>query len=132
MRNALLRPALLVGLAVASSSAARASPPERIVYLPGPSALAELATTNPEHYTRASKVIANAAQLCDAHVPPEHYYARFDARDVSCDRDLLKTSLPPQKVLSFTLDDTHYIAWVVVRGTHYRLTPAIAPAPRTP
>jgi len=84
-----------------------------VVYLDGPASLAELRTANPIHYQRAVKIIGAANELCRPQ-PGELEYTKFEAKNISCARVLLRTSNPPKRQLSFRLDDTQYIALVAV------------------
>jgi hypothetical protein len=106
---------LALQLAVAS--------PADVVYLDGPADLARLRVTNPEHYARAEKILAAANQLCRPK-QGDVSYARFQAGEISCSDMLLKTSNPPKRQIHFTLDDTHYIALVVITDDPPRLLPA--------
>ena len=76
-------------------------------------ALEQLRTSNPAHYARAQKILAAANHLCRPKVG-EVEYARFDAKDISCARSLVKTSNPPKREIYFRLDDTRYEALVVL------------------
>jgi hypothetical protein len=97
----------------APSGAWAADPGPAVVYLNGPASLAELRTVNPLHYQRALKIIDAANELCRPQ-PGELEFAKFDAKNISCAGMLLRTSNPPKRQLSFRLDDTQYIALVVV------------------
>jgi hypothetical protein len=101
--------ALTVTLAPHTTTAA----PDKYVYLYGQSDLDRLRATHPGHYARAERIMAAANELCRPK-PGDISYARFDARDISCAEVLVKTSNPPKRQISFTLDDTHYIALVVI------------------
>jgi len=87
--------------------------PDKVVYLDGAADLARLRATHPEHAARAEKIIAAANELCRPG-PGDISYASFQARDISCSEMLLRTSLPPKRQIDFTLDDTRYIALVVI------------------
>jgi hypothetical protein len=93
------------------------------VYLDGPASLAQLRTSNPIHYQRALKIIDAANELCRPKAG-ELEYAKFDAKNISCARALLKTSNPPKRQLSFRLDDTQYIALVTVTDDPPKLVAA--------
>ena len=93
------------------------------VYLDGPASLAQLRATNPIHYQRALKIIDAANELCRPKAG-ELEYAKFDAKNISCARALLKTSNPPKRQLSFRLDDTQYIALVTVTDDPAKLVAA--------
>lgn len=118
MRNTLLS----LGLAVLTANAAVAfsHPP---VYLYGQADLDRLHATNPDHYARAERLMAAANELCRPQ-PGEVSYVKFAARDISCSDLLLKTSNPPKRQISFTLDDTRYIALVAVTDDPPRVMPA--------
>jgi hypothetical protein len=76
-------------------------------------ALEQLRSSNPAHYARAQKILAAANHLCRP-TAGEVEYAKFDAKNISCIHALLKTSNPPKREISFTLDDTRYSALVVL------------------
>jgi hypothetical protein len=119
---------IAVGAAVACISGAWAQSAARsgggpVVYLDGPASLAQLRTENPLHYQRALKIIDAAKELCRPK-PGEVEYARFDAKDISCARMLLRTSNPPKRELSFRLDDTNYVALVTVTDDPPKLVAA--------
>ncbi len=97
--------------------------PGKTVYLNGPADLARLRVTNPAHYARAQKIMAAANELCRPQ-PGAVSHARFQARDVSCVDMLLRTSNPPKRQINFTLDETRYIALVVITDDPARLAPA--------
>ena len=115
---------LILGMAIAcvpGAWAADARPGD--VYLDGPASLAQLRASNPIHYQRALKIIDAANELCRPKAG-ELEYARFDAKNISCARALLKTSNPPKRQLSFRLDDTQYIALVTVTDDPPKLVAA--------
>jgi hypothetical protein len=119
---------LLIGLCLAGTAAALAAPPKtpvpappaRIVYLDSAAAMEQLRLTNPEHYARAQRIIASAAQLCKAGAPK---LLELHAQDVHCFGALIFTSYPPQRQLSFRLDDTRYIAMVFLKGYEGKRVP---------
>ncbi len=122
--------ALTLGMAVACMSGAwapsgawAADTHAGEVYLDGPASLAQLHASNPIHYQRALKIIDAANELCRPKAG-ELEYARFDAKNISCARALLKTSNPPKRQLSFRLDDTQYIALVTVTDDPPKLVAA--------
>jgi hypothetical protein len=94
-----------------------------VVHLDGPAALAELRAKNPIHYARAQKILAAANHLCRP-TAGEVDYAKFDAKNISCIRSLIKTSNPPKREISFRLDDTQYIALVTLTDDPPRLVAA--------
>lgn len=111
---------LCVTATLACGEPAAASP--AVVYLNGPASLAALQKSNPVHYARAERIIAAANELCRPGAL-ENYYAHFAAREISCADMLFKTSNPPKKELSFTLDRTRYVAWVAITDFAPRLVP---------
>jgi hypothetical protein len=122
MRGTLLSLGLALALAATAPGADVHAAPYKLVYLDGAADLAQLRATNPSHYARAQRVLGAAGELCRPG-PGDVSFARLDARDVSCARMLLKTSNPPKRQISFTLDDTRYIALVVVTDDPPRLVP---------
>src|SRR4051794_36132869 len=112
MRSTLLSLGL-IALTVTLAPHSATAFPDRSVYLYGQSDLERLRVTNPGHYARAERIMAAANELCRAQ-PGDISYAKFDAREISCVEMLVKTSNPPKREISFTLDDTHYIALVVI------------------
>ena len=119
MRTTLLALGIVLSTSSASGASALdtlplASPPSRnTIYLDDSAALEQLKATNPDHYARARGIMAAANHLCRPG-PANMYFARYQARDVACSRFQVYTSLPPKRRLSFKLDDTLYIAMVVL------------------
>jgi hypothetical protein len=120
MRSTL--PPLGLALATALALEVTAAAPDKLVYLDGAAALAQLRDTNPNHYARAQRILGAAGELCRSR-SEDATFVRFDARAVYCARMLLRTSNPPKRQLSFTLDDTRYIALVVVTDDPPRIVP---------
>jgi hypothetical protein len=112
MRSTLLSLGL-IALTVTVASHTASAFPDKYVYLDSQSDLDRLRSSNPGHYARAERIMAAANELCRPK-PGAISYAKFDARDISCIEMLLKTSNPPKRQISFTLDDTRYIALVVI------------------
>jgi hypothetical protein len=102
------------------------APPRQTVYLEGPRDLARLRETNPAHYARARRVLAAADHLCRP--ATERLQPIAGSRDARCEGRLLFTSNPPQWQMTFTLDDTRYVAMVVIHDDPPRLVPAHQPA----
>lgn len=111
MRRATSSPVLglLCAAALTGASIAQA---QTWVYLDGAADLEHLRETNLDHYLRARKILAAANEICRAGREETHF-ARFEAADPHCG-NLWKTSFPPKKLLSFRLDDIHYVALVTV------------------
>ena len=97
-----------------------------VVYLDGPAALAQLRAANPIHYQRALKIIDAANVLCRPKAG-ELEYTQVDAKNISCEQLLLRTSNPPKRQLSFRLDDTKYIALVAITDDPPKLIAASSP-----
>lgn len=124
MRTALLALAVLAGSGGALAAAPAVTPvPKQTIYLYGEADLARLRAENPDHYTRAQRVFAAANHLCRPGAPRTEYAAAA-ARDLECEAVLLRTSNPPKFTLSFTLDDTRYIALLTVTDDPPRAIPA--------
>lgn len=122
-------PLLFLGLAALTATFATSvvtAFPDKVVHLNDAADLARLQATNPVHYARAQRIMAAANELCRP-APGEISYVRFEARDISCSDMLMLTSNPPKRQIGFTLDETHYIAMVVITDTPPRSMPARAP-----
>jgi hypothetical protein len=81
-----------------------------------PGALAALRHANPAHYAKVTRILEGVTRRPDADVP-RWLRVGFDARDVDY-APIVLTSHPAQRRLSFALDDTRYVAVVVL--THLR------------
>jgi hypothetical protein len=95
--------------------------PSRTVYLDGPASLANLETEDPAHYATVKRILASADVLC----APGPLTLQHAGNGPVCEGMLLKTSNPPKRQISFTLDDTRYIALVVLTQDQPWLMPAI-------
>jgi len=119
----------LFALALVGASYALAEPPaitplpRQTVYLYGDHDLQWLRQSNPDHYARAEHILAAANHLCRPGLPRTEF-AAASAHDVHCAEMLLRTSNPPKFSLSFTLDDTRYIALLTVTDDPPRAIPA--------
>lgn len=120
MRSAYL--ALGLALFGAGPIMAADAPSAKVVYLDDTASLAHLKATNPDHYARARGILAAANRLCRPG-DPQVYFAQYHAEAIACARSTLYTSLPPKRRLSFRLDDTRYIAMVVIEDPRARLDP---------
>jgi hypothetical protein len=114
--------ALLLAAAAMAHEAIPSTTAVETVYLDA-AALERLRATNPDHYARVQKILAAANHLCRPRVP-QVYFARFGAQDLSCAPMILQTSNPPKWRIGFRIDDTRYIASVVVTDNPPRLLPA--------
>lgn len=106
--------ASVFGAAVAladDAPAALKQPPT--VYLRGEQDLEQLKSLNPDHYERARKIMAAADVVCKPG-PLSVVPAEANAKDTSCANMLVLTSYPPKRTIGFTLDDVHYVAYVVL------------------
>jgi hypothetical protein len=73
-----------------------------------PGVLEKLQHQNPEHYRIIQEILSGLYRQRDSGVP--HWIqTKFNAQDVTY-LPVLLTSLPPQRRLSFALDNTHYKA----------------------
>jgi hypothetical protein len=110
--------------------AAKAVTPPPVVYLRGFVDLEKLRQANPNHYARAERIIAASEELCKPG-PDQVYFASFDARNISCEGALLRTSNPPKREIGFTLDEVRYVALIAVNEGSARLIQVPAP-PKQP
>ena len=79
-----------------------------MVDLDQPGALDTLKASNPDHYRRAVGIIDASYEMpCEVPAFDRFIRTRFDATRAACGA-LVKTSLPPQRLLSFRLDGTTY------------------------
>ena len=111
-----------IALLVISCTAAVKSGSGRTVNLNNTGVLEALQRDNPAHYRKIQEIMAGLFRRPDSEVP-RWIQTTFNARDVSY-APVLLTSDPPQRRLSFALDNTRYEA--VVTLAH--LKPEIVPA----
>jgi hypothetical protein len=114
--------ALLLLWVVAGSCATPALADDPTVYLGGPSDLARLRQSNPGHYARAERILADANRLCRP--GPARLKQVAGARELDCEGALLRTSNPPKWQIRFRLDGVRYVALVTVTDDPPLLTPA--------
>jgi hypothetical protein len=107
MRYLLLSSAVLL-----FGTAALADAPKRTVYLDSV-VLEEIKNSNPERYARIREVMASASEMCKPNAA--RAWALASAHPADCSTLLLKTSYPPKRQISFSIDDTMYITHVIVR-----------------
>jgi hypothetical protein len=101
-----------------------------VVYLHGVQDMEKLKAANPDHYARAERIIAASDQLCEPGLD-EIQFAKFEAKNISCQGMILRTSNPPKREIGFTLDDTRYVALVTVkdaRAEFRRVPVTVVPA----
>ena len=84
--------------------------------------LERLRSTNPEHYRRARDLMSAANKYCPVG-KPEAESADLRSDQMTCGH-LDMTSNPPKRALKFTLDGTHYIAWVTLTASPAKPVPA--------
>jgi hypothetical protein len=121
MRTALLFLAMTVASVPALPAQADVVlPAVKTVYLYGAADLALLRAANPDHYARAQRIFALANRFCRPG-PAQLQPVLARVKDVNCAGNILRTSNPPKWQLSFTLDDTRYIALVTVTDDPPRL-----------
>lgn len=77
--------------------------------------------TRPEHYKKIRKILADIQDQVEGKVG-KWMQTTFDAREVSYEPMLL-VSLPPQRRLSFKLDDTRYAGVIVLTNYQAQMTP---------
>jgi hypothetical protein len=131
---------LLIALCLAGTAAvALGAPPKpslsaafpKTVFLDGAAALDKLRLTNPGHYARVERILASADQICKAG-ELKALAVQLDAQDMACFRWFIYTSYPPQRRLTFRLDDTRYIAMVFLKGADGKVTPIHPPTDTAP
>ena len=109
--------------ALATTGAALAADTTPAVNLDDKAALAAIERARPEHFRRITAILDLAGSLpCENERFARAMEAAFDARDGHCQL-LLRTSFPAKRTLSFTLDETSYIATVRVKDDS-KLIPA--------
>jgi hypothetical protein len=100
------------GVALADEAPAAVEQPPT-VYLRGEQDMERLKSSNPNHYERARKIMAAADVVCKPG-PLSVVPAEANAKDTSCASMLVLTSYPPKRTIGCTLDDVHYVAYVVL------------------
>jgi hypothetical protein len=108
MRYLLLSSALLLA---GAAFAARAEEPKRTVYLDSV-VLEEIKQSNPDRYARIRGVMAQASEMCKPNAARTWALGATSAGD--CSSLVLKTSYPPKRQITFSIEDTRYVANVVV------------------
>ena len=108
--------ARLIGLALWTAALVAPAVAGPRIDLDTPGALATLEQTNPAHYAKVKRILEGVTRRPDAEVA-RWMRVGFDARDVDY-APIVLTSHPAKRRLSFALDDTRYVAVVVL--THLR------------
>ena len=105
-------PAVPTGVVVGVGGVPRAAAIQRTVYLDHV-VLEELKKSNPQRYAQVRAVMASASELCRPNAARQWHVANVDS--ASCSSMVLKTSYPPKREIGFQIDDTWYVAHIVVR-----------------
>ena len=84
-------------------------------------ALAALQQSRPAHYAKVRLILDGVSRHPDSDVP-RWVRVGFDARDVSY-APIVLTSHPAQRRLSFALDDTRYVAVIVLTNLRGDIIP---------
>lgn len=101
--------------------AADAAPPGRTIDLNAPGALEALHQSRPVHFEKVRKILKGVLRRPDTEVP-RWMQVSFGARDVDY-QPVVLTSHPPQRRLSFALDDTRYEAVVTLTNVRREVVP---------
>ena len=118
MRYLLLSSALLLAGIVTVASAA--APITRTVYLDSV-VLEDLKKSNPDRYAQVQRVMASASEMCKPNAARTWALANplanpsANAPSADCSALVLRTSYPPKRQITFVVDDTVYVANVIVR-----------------
>lgn len=112
---------LLICLALVSTTTGTEVVLRRTVDLDAPGARDGLRQSNPAHFEAVRRILAGVPQRADADVP-RWMQVSFGARDVSYVPVVL-TSHPPQRRLSFALDDTRYQAVLTLTNVRGEIVP---------
>ena len=119
MRYLLLSSALLLAGIVSVAAAETPAPAktiQRTIYLDSV-VLEDLKKSNPARYAKVQSVMASASEMCKPNAARTWALANSVANAPSpdCSTLFLKTSYPPKRQISFVLDNTIYIAHVVIQ-----------------
>src|SRR5688572_14762208 len=118
---------MLTATSFTATAIAQTTAPTRTVYLTD-MLLEELKTSRPAHYARARKVIDEASKPCPL---GELQSLPIQQRtSPQCSTFVLRTSNPPKRQVTFAVDDTLYIANVVLKQSDMRAW-RLDPAPLT-
>jgi hypothetical protein len=110
------RRALLLALALyATAPRAAEVNSSQAVNLDTPGAMDALARDNPAHSAKIRQIMDGLQERRDVEVPA-WIRTSFDAQEVLY-TPMVRTSYPPKKRLSFTLDGIHYSATITLKNT---------------
>jgi hypothetical protein len=127
MRYLLLSSALLLAGIVSVAAAETPAPAktiQRTIYLDSV-VLEDLKKSNPARYAKVQSVMASASEMCKPNAARTWALANSVANAPSpdCSTLFLKTSYPPKRQIQFIVDDTLYVANVIVRDAPALTTP---------
>lgn len=114
---------LAVAALAALVPATEAQPRFTTIDVTRPEALERVKRERPHHYPAVVEAMRVAHKVPCPDGEMELLKVRYDLRHVNCGF-LLKTSDPPQRHLSFFIEDTRYVAKVFLTDARGRLTPA--------
>jgi hypothetical protein len=109
---------MFAATALITTQAALAAGP---IDLDVPGVLDALHLTNPAHYEKVVKILDSVRNQPEAAVA-RWLHVGFDARDVSY-APIVLTSHPAKRRLSFALDDTRYVAVIVLTSLRGEIVP---------
>jgi hypothetical protein len=117
------RALVMAGLVVlwAALVAADGAPPVRTIDLSVPGALEALQQSRPAHFDKVRRILKALPEQPDCAVS-RWMRVSFDARAVNYSAFIL-TSYPPQRRLSFVLDETRYQTVVILTSVPARALP---------
>jgi hypothetical protein len=119
---ALIAPTLFVSSSLAANARGDS------VDLNTPGVLDQLQKDRPKHYEAVTEAMRVAEHTPCKKRELEMLKARFDLSDIAC-TPILKTSNPPKRQLTLTLDGTVYHASVMVSDMKGEFRPLASPAP---
>ena len=102
---------------------AATSPIARTVDLGEPGALEALEQSNPERYRKVVQIMRIAGDV-SCETLPQMLKVQHDVAAARCSSALVLTSYPAKRHLWFQLEDTAYVANVVLHGARGKLYPA--------
>ncbi len=105
-------PALNAVAATVSSGDPWAAVMPRVIHIDDASDLALIKVTRPEHYRKIQKILADIQDQSEGKVG-KWLQTTFDAREISY-KPLLLVTAPPQRRLSFRLDDARYAGVIIM------------------
>ena len=112
---------VLLGCLSLALVSCNASPPPAVrkIDLNVPGVMESLRATNPRHYEQIQEILKGLEKQKDV---PKWMQSTFEAKNVSYSTIFLTTE-PPQRNLSFVLEETLYHSVVTVEGSHVAIYP---------